>query len=110
MARKRIKVSPSKSPGPIEIPVIWGSAHDAPTVYANQLLISHAGAEYYLVFGELVPPLVLDNSNLPAKIEIKPLVKIAVTHEMMLRFAEAIQTNIKRRQATFEKGDQEIVN
>ena len=78
------------------IPVEWSTADHLPTVYANHLLISHAGPEFYLIFGELVPPAVLKEDQLPDKVDIKPVAKIAVSPDAMLRFAEAIATNVQR--------------
>ena|SRR3972149_3177250 len=85
-----------QKPVGIAIPVRWTSPEQASTVYANQLIVTHGGGEFYLVFGEAVPPLILDPEKqpLPDFVEIKALIKIAVEPEHMLRFAKAIQANV----------------
>src|SRR3972149_5297580 len=80
----------------VSVPVQWGIPDSLPTVYANQLIITHAGSEFYLIFGELVPPTILGEGNLPEKVDIKPVAKVAVSPEAMLRFAEVIASNVKR--------------
>ena len=76
------------------IPLSWGDMARVPTVYANQLLITHSGNEFYLVFGELFPPLVTDQKHLPESIEINPIIKVAITRENMVMFASLIEENV----------------
>ena len=80
-----------------EMPILlsWGDTSRIPTVYANQLLITHAGNEFYLVFGELFPPLVTDRENLPESIEITPLIKVAITRDNMISFTQLIECTIR---------------
>lgn len=80
----------------IPIKLSWGSSDKAPTIYANNLYITHAGNEFYLVFGELPPILELDIENLPEYLEIHPVIKIAVSPENMMKFANAIQENVDK--------------
>lgn len=94
----------------VQFQLLWGKSDDLPTLYANQLFIGHTGGEFYLVFGEASIPALLEAQldELPESIEINPLVRIALTPENMLRFADAINNNIRRflsRQV--EKGDKE---
>ena len=77
----------------ITIKLAWGNPADVLTVYANNLYITHAGNEFYLVFGETPPIAELDASRLPEHLEIKPVAKIAVTQENMVKFADAIAEN-----------------
>ena len=78
---------------------IWSkdSLDAAPTIYAKQLFLSHAGDEFYLVFGETFPPLLLPGDDVPPEDErtltIKPLIKIAITKDRMESFMQAIKTN-----------------
>jgi len=93
----RSKNSPPKSDtNAVVIPVRWKTPDGLPSLYANQLLISHAGGEFYLFFGEVTPPLALEPEDMPDHLEIVPVAKIVVAPEAMLRFAEAIQTNIEK--------------
>ncbi len=79
----------------VAIPIRWGTGEQAPTFYANQLFISHTGNEFYLVFGELSPIISLDKQDdLPDYLEIKPVVKIAVSPPNMVNFTKAIQENM----------------
>jgi hypothetical protein len=41
----------------VRIPLEWDDAATVSTVYANQVVISHGGPEFCLVFGFVVPPL-----------------------------------------------------
>jgi hypothetical protein len=80
----------------VELPVVWQSSDDLPTVYASQLFITHAGGEFYLVFGELAIPMITTPDKLPESIAILPVAKIAVTAENIVRFAGALNTNIEK--------------
>ena len=80
--------------GTVEVKVRWKDFRDLKTTYANQLLVTHAGKEFYLVFGELVPP--APGGDMPECVEIEPLVRIAVSPGAMLDIAKAIQDNMRR--------------
>ena len=82
----------------ILIPIVWNNLEDISTAYANELIITHAGNEFFLVFGESFIPIrsIENKEDIPEKINIKPVVKIAITRENMLRFAEAIDGNIEK--------------
>ena len=80
---------------PIEIPIKWDDIENVPTIYANEMIISHTGGEFYLIFGEMQPPIGYDKDNLPESIKVNPIVKVAITHKNMLKFAEVIQNNIE---------------
>jgi hypothetical protein len=83
----RVNVS---SPDAIVIPVHWGAADNLQTLYANQLFITRAGPEFYLVFGELVSPLAFNSSELPSSLEIKPIARIVVSPDAILKFSDVI--------------------
>jgi hypothetical protein len=91
-------IESEKEEGRVQIPLVWGKADTLPTVYANQLYISHAGGEFYLVFGEVAVPmlLTLGREPVPDHLEIRPVAKLVIRPEVMLQFAEAINTNIGR--------------
>ena len=95
MPRKTNPNGQRKVEEPVEIPTRWEAGEQLPTVYANQLLITHAGPEFYITFGELIPPLALKKEELPDKIEIKAVARIAVSREAMRAFAEVINTNLR---------------
>lgn len=81
------------SAGTIQIPLKWDSVRDVPTVYANQLYVTHAGGEFYLVFGEVVLPAPDATASAIDHLDVKPLVKIAVPRHIMGDFIEAMNTN-----------------
>lgn len=92
-----------------QIELVWGSAEDLPTVYATQLLISHTGAEFYLIFGEVVTPAILGKHKepLPAKLKVKPVVKLAFPYVAMPEIANLITQNVKSFMETVEKMQKE---
>jgi len=75
------------------LPVKWGDVTQAPTIYANQLLFSYTGSEFYLVFGEISAIFPVGKEQLPESLEIQPRVKIAITRKNMVAFANLIQQN-----------------
>lgn len=84
------------TPQEIKIEMKWGCIDDTPTVYANQLLITHAGPEFYLIFGEIVPVNVDNLNAIPQLLAVKPKVKIAVSREIMPLFIDAINDNFEK--------------
>ncbi len=66
---------------------------DIPTIHVNQLLITHAGPEFYLIFGEVIPIDEDNPSQLPKTLSVKQRVRVAVPREMMGVFAETINNN-----------------
>jgi hypothetical protein len=81
------------------IPLQWRE-DDIPTSYANQIVITHASGEFYLVFGELILPInFLLNPGVetaPELLQVRPVAKIVVTPEVMLQIAETIQGNVEK--------------
>lgn len=73
------------------VPLLWDSAYELPTVYANEAYIVQTQGEFYIVFGESQP--VVSNEQ-PEVIHIKPIVKIALAHRNMVRIANAINQNM----------------
>lgn len=79
----------------LQLPMRWSSGDDVPTIYANQLLVSHSGLnEFYLVFGEAQIPMIVDPHNPPASVEVRPLIKIVVVPEVMLSIVNVLNANI----------------
>ena len=82
--------------GIIAVRLEWGSTEDIPTVYANQVLITHTMGEFFIIFGEVTPPLLLDDkAQIPDSLKVKPVAKIAISHNNMLSIAAAIQQNVQ---------------
>ena len=86
----------SQPPTEIKVPVNlkWELAEDVPTIYANQLLVSHAGPEFYLIFGELVSINQDDPFAVPKSLSVKPRIRIAISRELMPAIANAINENL----------------
>jgi hypothetical protein len=97
----------------IHIPVSWGDDSGITTIYANQLLVSHAGPEFYLVFGEVKGYEVdilrgaAPDGTLPegTTLQVKPVARIAISHLLMQQFAKLLYDNVF--QATENKGTDE---
>jgi len=85
-----------KDAGEVKIKLKWGAAGSLPTLYANQLYITHAGGEFYLVFGEAAPLFEVDQTEFPESMEVTPVAKIALTPSTMEAVAKAIQGNVKK--------------
>lgn len=78
-----------------DIPLSWKTAENLPTIYANQLLISHTGPEFYLIFGEVITPAIQGkvDKTIPEKLEVEPVLKISIPHSMMGEISELIKSN-----------------
>jgi len=95
---KKIKHDSQNEELGLAIPMRWRAISETTTIYANNLLITHGGGEFYLIFGETIPPIILDTTvdKIPEIVDIKPVVRIAVTPENIERFADAIIKNIEK--------------
>jgi len=106
---KRSKPTPEEQIVPM--PLKWPDKVDLPTTYANHLFISHAGPEFFLIFGEVTTPLrtqvTPDDLKALGPLEVKPVAKIAVSREAMPAIAEVIQENVGRFLAKKAKGEQQ---
>ena len=84
----------------LEFRLMWASGADIQTIYVNHFFVSHAGDEFYLTFGELVPPVIPHESveemraRIGSTLEIVPIVRLAIAPDAMLKIAEAIRTNV----------------
>jgi hypothetical protein len=81
----------------LRIPVEWADGEGLDVLYANQLVISHGGPEFFMVFGVLEPPPV--GTDVPDKMIIRPVAKIAVSREAMPGFVHAMHENLQRWRA-----------
>ena len=76
----------------------WRENEELTTLYANHVYVSHAGNEFYLVFGEVVPPNIADESDfetLPEYLDITPVARIAIAPDAMLKIVGAISSNVE---------------
>lgn len=82
--------------GKVKVELQWKLDDDVPTVYANQLLMSNAGSEFYLIFGEVIPIGVKDPFNIPSKLYVHPRIRVAISREIMGQFVKVIDGNFEQ--------------
>jgi hypothetical protein len=70
MARKPATRGTSPGIPPGVVPVVWKLDATLTTIYANHLYISRVGPEYYLSFGEVVPPDITEGAALPRSVDV----------------------------------------
>ena len=80
------------------IPIIWESAEDLPTLYVNQIIVSHSGPEFYMIFGEVITPAIQGQigGDFPDTLKVKPIIKVAIPQPMMLEITDIIVENVKK--------------
>jgi hypothetical protein len=69
------------------------------TQYVNHLMITFTDTEFYLTFGEVVPPIVIDGqpmADLPDFVEVKPVVRLAISPAAMVKVAQTIDRQVER--------------
>jgi hypothetical protein len=81
----------------VRIPLEWAAAEDVPIVYANQVMISHAGPEFFIQFGVVMPPTSTD--ELPDSLVIQPQMRIVVSRDAMPAIVQAMNDNLARYRA-----------
>ncbi len=89
----------------VRIPVEWDEDADPEIIYANQVMVSHMGPEFFLTFGVVVPPMLTD--QLPDALHIRPQVRVAVSREAMPSFVKALQDSLQRFQMAQRAGGQQ---
>lgn len=81
----------------VRIPLEWDDSADVPIVYANQVLVSHGGPEFFVVFGVVVPPTTPD--QMPDTYHIQPQVRVVISREAMPAIVQALSDNLARYRA-----------
>jgi hypothetical protein len=92
---------PNSRSAATELETRWGSSEHLTTLYANHFtLLGTATGEYYLVFGESPPPVALgeliEQNEAPEYLEIKPLVRVAVTPKVLQQISRITARGLKR--------------
>ena len=89
-------------PTEIHLKVRWKDASDLPTFYANQAFITHAGGEFYVVFGELQPTVLMnvtpDEAQQLEEVSIRPVAKLVFSPEAIARIVRAMGENVSKYQ------------
>lgn len=78
----------------VRIPLEWDETVQVDTVYANQVLISHGGPEFSLVFGFVIPP--LNTTELPDALRIEPQIRVVIARDAMPAIVQAMNENLRR--------------
>mgnify|MGYP000863313564 FL=1 len=76
-----------------EIMIYWEDNPDLQTHYVNQMFVSHSDNDFYLIFGEITPVILNENMDIPEKIGIKPVIRIALTPENLKEFIDVLNAN-----------------
>lgn len=80
----------------IQVEVGWPRDDSLETVYVNQLAILHTGNEFYLTFGELIPPNVaIVGNDMPSRIDITPKVRLAINQLALEKMIEVLNNTMK---------------
>lgn len=94
----------------VTVPTRWPENVDLPTIYANQFFITHAGLEFFLIFGEVTAPLwtepTAEKLEALEALQVKPVAKIAIPYEVMRGIAQIIQANVEGFLAKKAKGEE----
>ena len=79
-----------------DVPLKWGANENVPVYYANQLFIGHTNNEFYLVFGDVQVPLLINPSKaeIPKELIIKPVARVMLTPNAMQEFTKAMNINL----------------
>lgn len=94
----------SEREGLVQARLRWQDTAGLPTLYANQVYITHAGTEFYVVFGEVqLPVLVNVRPEDIGELEVKPVAKLVFTPEAIIPIVEAMADNLRSFQRRGEK-------
>jgi len=78
----------------VRVPVEWDERPDVPIIYANQVMVSHGGPEFFIVFGVVVPP--NNPDRVPDSYHIQPEVRLVIAREAMPAIVQALSDNLAR--------------
>jgi len=81
----------------VRVPLEWDDSPDVPIVYANQVLVSHGGPEFFVVFGVVLPP--TSPEQMPDSYRIQPQVRVVIAREAMPAIVQALTDNLARYRA-----------
>ncbi len=86
--------------------LVWGSPDELPTLYSNNIQVSHAGgSDFHVFFGNATPPLTygLREEEIPDVIIIKPVAKIVITPDMMRVLVQVLSKNLENFDKTMKE-------
>jgi len=91
--------------------LVWNSdvIEELPVEYTNQVIISHTDEQFFIIFGQAIPPATLDMNSFALehehKLDVKPIVRLAVPAKVMKRFIDVFNKNWGRYQTETEASD-----
>ncbi len=99
-----------KEPAGIQVQLRWEDGSDLDVQCANQVIVSHGNGEFYIVFGQAFSPHIPDLSkrpdDVPDHISVKPVARLVICPEAMLKIMAALGDNTARfLQAKQQKHD-----
>ena len=77
------------------IPIFWEDNDELETKYVNHMFVAYGKGDFYIVFGELSPIVRNENTELPEKVFVKPMSRIALTKESMKEFLDVLNKYYK---------------
>lgn len=91
-----------------QVRIVWETDGDAPAPYANQFIAQHQPGEFFLSFGQLVPPALLGDDEDKMRqldelsyVPVRLLGRIAVTRAGMERLVALLTENLKNHDDKF---------
>ncbi len=80
------------------IPIRRTNPLDLRPAFANDCTVSHSGAEFYITFGQIEPPLVLsvDDVGRLESVDSVTVAKLAVTPQFMEILVRALSENLEK--------------
>lgn len=94
------QVKVEREEGPIKVTGLWPPKIDIPAAFANHIYITHSEDYFYLVFAEAELPVLVGPTGEywreeKGEVNIRPIARIAIPAQAMLRIAAAIQCNVE---------------
>ena len=75
--------------------VFWGKPEHLEPIFADNLHLQRINDQFYLTFGQIVPPLVEGSPNERMVAEIRPVARMIVTKDALGRISELLVRNLK---------------
>jgi len=84
----------------VQLRLRWQDHSQLPTLYANQVYMTHAGNEFYVIFGEVQLPVLVnvtpEELEKTQEIQVKPVAKLVFTPETIIPIVDAMAENVRK--------------
>lgn len=77
----------------IKVEIKWKPDSNLESIYVNHIKMTHTGPEFYLTFGELPMPAILQGQKFPKELEIIPKVRLVISPEQIKAISDVISEN-----------------